>query len=149
MKYLDMVVSETLRRYPFGPFLNRKCKEDYVIKETGFLIEKGTPILIPIDGIHNDPEYYPEPEKFEPNRFIDGIKQNSQSCTYLPFGMGPRNCIGDRFGLICAKVGLTYFVKNFKVERCSETPVPLTLNPKSPFMMPMRALKMIVKKVDQ
>ncbi|KAJ8929787.1 hypothetical protein NQ314_017489 [Rhamnusium bicolor] len=90
-----MRISETLRRYPFGPFLNRKCKEDYVIKETGLVIEKGTPILIPIDGIHNDPEYYPEPEKFDPDRFIDGNKQNSQSCTYLPFGMGPRNCIGN------------------------------------------------------
>lgn len=84
-----------MRRYPFGPFLNRKCKEDYVIKETGLVIEKDTPILIPIDGIHNDPEYYPEPEKFDPERFIEGHKKNSQACTYLPFGMGPRNCIGN------------------------------------------------------
>ncbi|CAH1117985.1 unnamed protein product [Phaedon cochleariae] len=148
LKYLDMVLSETLRRYPFGPFLNRKCKEDYVIKETGLLVEKGTPILIPIDGIHNDPEYYPEPEKFDPDRFVDGNKQHlSQSCVYLPFGMGPRNCIGDRFGLICAKVGIVYFLKKFKVEKCEDTPVPLILNPKSPFMMPLDGLKMVVTKV--
>ncbi|XP_018562133.1 cytochrome P450 6k1 isoform X1 [Anoplophora glabripennis] len=146
MKYLDMVLSETLRRYPFGPFLNRKCKEDYVIKETGLVIEKDTPILIPIDGIHNDPEYYPEPEKFDPERFVDGHKKYSQSCTYLPFGMGPRNCIGDRFGLICAKVGIVFFLRYFKVEKCEDTPVPLVLNPKSPFMMPIKGLKMTVKK---
>lgn len=93
--------TETLRRYPFGPFLNRKCREDYIIQETGLVIEKGTPVLIPIDGIHNDPEYYPEPEKFMPERFEDGSKQQlSQSCIYLPFGIGPRNCIGIQFHYI-------------------------------------------------
>lgn len=54
---------------------------------------------------------------------------------------------GDRFGLICAKVGLTFFIKHFKVEKCEDTPVPLILNPKSPFMMPIEGLKMVVKKV--
>lgn len=66
---LKFSIVETLRRYPFGPFLNRLCKEDYKIQQTGLIIEKGTPVLIPIDGIHNDPKYYPEPEKFDPERF--------------------------------------------------------------------------------
>nr|XP_023022352.1 cytochrome P450 6k1-like isoform X2 [Leptinotarsa decemlineata] len=148
LEYLDMVFSETLRRYPFGPFLNRKCKEEYVIKETGLVIEKGTPILVPLDGLHFDPEYYSEPEKFEPERFANGRKlQLSQSCVYMPFGMGPRNCIGDRFGLICAKVGLVYFLKKYRVESCKETPTPLILDPKSPFMLPINGLKMVVTKV--
>lgn len=100
---LLFLCTETLRRYPFGPFLNRNCKEDYVIKETGFVIEKGTPVLIPIDGLHNDPEYYPDPEKFNPERFEDGQKQQlAQNCTYLPFGMGPRNCIGNFIFIIYA-----------------------------------------------
>lgn len=54
---------------------------------------------------------------------------------------------GDRFGLICAKVGLAFFVKHYKVEKCEDTPVPLILNPKSPFMMPIEGLKMRVKRV--
>lgn len=91
-------ILETLRRYPFGPFLNRNCREDYVIKETGLVIEKDTPVLIPIDGIHHDPEYYPDPDKFDPDRFADGKKQKLiQACVYLPFGSGPRNCIGTDF----------------------------------------------------
>lgn len=65
-------------------------------------------MLIPIDGLHNDPEYYPEPEKFNPERFEDGRKQQlSQSCTYLPFGMGPRNCIGKRV-LIVTMLNMNY-----------------------------------------
>ncbi|XP_050307090.1 cytochrome P450 6k1-like [Anthonomus grandis grandis] len=146
MQYLDMVIAETLRRYPFGPFLNRNCKEDYVIEQTGFKIEKGTPVLIPLDGIHFDPAYYKDPELFEPERFRDGYKQLYNSCVYMPFGLGPRNCIGDRFGQICAKVGLVHFLRSFQVERCDLTPVPLVLNPKSPFMTPVNGLRLRVKK---
>ncbi|XP_056647967.1 cytochrome P450 6k1-like isoform X2 [Diorhabda sublineata] len=150
MKYLDMVLSETLRRYPFGPFLNRNCREDYLIEETGLLIEKGTPVLIPLDGLHYDPEYFPNPERFDPDRFIDGNKHNyTQSCVYMPFGMGPRNCIGDRFGLICAKIGLVYFLQQFKVEQCEDTPVPLVLNPRTPFMVPLNGLKMTVTQIQK
>nr|AZR39452.1 cytochrome P450 [Agasicles hygrophila] len=148
MKYLDMVLSETLRRYPFGPFLNRHCKEDYVIEQTGLKVDKGTPVLIPLDGLHHDPEYFPEPDIFNPERFADDKKQNlAQACVYMPFGMGPRNCIGDRFGAICAKIGLVYILRKYKVERCEETPIPLVLNPRSPFMVPLDGLKMIVTKL--
>lgn len=77
--------------------MNRNCREDYIIKETGLVLEKDIPVLIPIDGIHNDPEFHPEPEKFNPERFADGKKQQlAQSCMYMPFGMGPRNCIGKQ-----------------------------------------------------
>ncbi|XP_049822544.1 cytochrome P450 6k1-like isoform X2 [Aethina tumida] len=147
IKYLEMVICETLRRYPFGPFLNRNCKEDYVIQETGFKIEKDTPVLVPIDGLHNDPEYFPEPEKFDPERFADGSKHLVAACKYLPFGNGPRNCIGDRFGGICAKVGLVYFLRKYRVEKCPTTPVPVVLEPKSPFMTPIHGLPMIVRKL--
>ncbi|CAG9864387.1 unnamed protein product [Phyllotreta striolata] len=148
MTYLDMVLSETLRRYPFGPFLNRMCKEDYVIEQTGLLVEKGTPVLIPLDGLHYDPEYFPNPERFDPDRFVDDNKHHyAQACVYMPFGLGPRNCIGDRFGLICAKMGLVYALRRFRFERSVETPTPLVLNPRTPFMMPLDGLKMRVEKL--
>lgn len=150
MKYLDMVISETLRRYPFGPFLNRNCKEDYVIEETGLKVKKGTPILIPIDGLHFDAKYYPNPEKFDPERFGDGNKKHLlNSCVYMPFGIGPRNCIGDRFGQICAKVGLVFFLRKFRVERCDLTQVPLVLDPRSPFMTPVEGLRVKVTRIQK
>ncbi|CAG9771176.1 unnamed protein product [Ceutorhynchus assimilis] len=147
MKYLDMVIAETLRRYPFGPFLNRYCKEDYVIEQTGLKIEKGTPILIPLDGIHFDPEFYKDPELFEPERFANGYKHLLNSCVYMPFGIGPRNCIGDRFGQICAKVGLVYFLRKFKVEKCDLTQDPIILDAKSPFMTPVKGLQLRIRKL--
>lgn len=144
---VDWFFLETLRRYPFGPFLNRVCKEEYVIKETGLKLEKGTVVLIPLDGIHYDPTYYKDPDKFEPERFRDGYKNLLNNCVYMPFGLGPRNCIGERFAMIGAKVGLIHLIRKFKVEKCHLTEERLELNPKSPFTIPIKGLQLRVSKI--
>lgn len=72
----------------------REAAEDYTFEETGFTLEKGVSLLVPISGLHYDPKYYPEPEKYDPERFSDDNKRNLTPYTYLPFGEGPRNCIG-------------------------------------------------------
>nr|CAD7398205.1 unnamed protein product [Timema poppensis] len=94
MNYLDMVVSETLRKYPALPFLDRNVQVDYKIPGTNDILEKGTTVFIPTFGIHYDPEYYPNPEKFDPERFSAKNKNDIPKYAYLPFGEGPRNCIG-------------------------------------------------------
>lgn len=84
-------------------FTNRICTKNYSCKIEGyenFLIEKGKSIWIPIFAIHNDPKYYPEPEKFDPERFSDENKRLIVPGAFLPFGLGPRNCIGDLFFII-------------------------------------------------
>jgi cytochrome P450 len=58
------------------------------------VVEKGTQILIPVMALQNDPKYYPDPEKFDPERFNEEEKKKRPPCTYLPFGEGPRICIG-------------------------------------------------------
>lgn len=88
------MVSETLRKYPALPVLHRKCTEDCFIEEAGITVEKGQIFLIPVLGLHYDPEYFPDPEKFDPERFNAENKPNIKPYTYLPFGEGPRNCIG-------------------------------------------------------
>lgn len=97
MKYLDMVVSEALRKHPPFPQMDRTCTKDYELDlGNGKIIpiKKGEMVLLPYYQFHRDPEYYPNPEKFDPLRFSDENKDSIVSGTYLPFGLGPRACIG-------------------------------------------------------
>lgn len=74
--------------------MNRECTQNYTFKNTKLTIEKGTPIFISVLGLHRDPEYWPNPLKWDPNRFEENNKVKRRSCIYIPFGDGPRNCIG-------------------------------------------------------
>lgn len=87
-------VIETLRKHPAVPITPRKCNKDCKIPGTDFTIEAGTFIIISIQGIHHDPEYYPEPDKFDPERFSEENKAKRPPMTFLAFGDGPRICIG-------------------------------------------------------
>lgn len=125
MKYLDMVVSETLRKYPLSSLLSRKCENPYKIPGTEVELPAGMRVIIPIYGLHHDPNYYPDPEIFDPQRFNEENKKARHPFVYLPFGAGPRNCIGQRFALLQTKVGLITFLRNHRVELCEKSAVPL------------------------
>lgn len=131
MKYLRQVIDETLRKYPALPFITRKCVEDYVVPGTNVKIEKGVRVFIPIRGIHYDQDYYENPEVFDPERFTDENKQNRNSYAFIPFGEGPRICIGMRFGIMQSKVGLVSILKNFKVTLNKKTKEPLVFSTNS------------------
>lgn len=124
MTYLDKVLNETLRKYPPVPGTVRVCNEDYTVPHTNVVIEAGTRVHIPIYGIQNDPEYYPDPDTFNPERFNPENKENRPAFTYLPFGEGPRICIGLRFGLMQSKVGLLRIIKHFRVTLNEKTTNP-------------------------
>lgn len=100
MKYLDQVISEALRKWPPAIFTNRKCTRDfkYDLDGNSILIERGISVWIPIYSIHHDSELYENPEKFDPERFNDENKHNIKPASYIPFGIGPRNCIGKLTG---------------------------------------------------
>lgn len=125
MKYLDMVVSETLRKYAPVPFLDRRCNEDYKIEGTDFVIEKGTPVYIPVYDLQYNPEYFPDPEKYDPERFADKSEINKDGLFYLPFGEGPRICIGQRFGLLEIKIAVSSVLTKYRLERSPKTPEPI------------------------
>ena len=95
LPYLDMVVSETLRKYPPLGFLDRVCLADYKVPNSDLVIEKDTPVFISVIGSHYNPEYFPNPEKFDPLRFTEEAKNSRPSYVYFPFGDGPRVCIGQ------------------------------------------------------
>lgn len=94
MRYLNQAFDETLRKYPIADILLRKATVDYKLPDTDVTIEKGKMVVLSSWGIHHDPKYYPDPEKFDPERFSPENEKNRHPCAYLPFGAGPRNCIG-------------------------------------------------------
>ncbi|XP_057655516.1 probable cytochrome P450 6a20 [Diorhabda carinulata] len=125
MTYLEKVVYETLRKHPPAPLLPRVCNKDYKVPNTEVIIREGTRVVIPVIAIQNDPDIYPDPEKFDPERFSEENKANRPSVAYLPFGEGPRYCIGSRFGLLEVKVALAVILSNFNIELDSKTKIPI------------------------
>lgn len=103
------------------PQLIRKTKNDYQVPNSTHIIEQGTTIVIPVDAIHHDPEYYDEPNVFKPERFVQSECDKRHPCAYLPFGEGPRHCIGLRFGKTQTKVGLISLLRQYRFECCPQT----------------------------
>lgn len=129
MKYLDQVVCEILRKWPPAPLTDRICVKNYELEVDGrrIVIEKGKNFFVPVWAIHNDPNYFPDPNKFDPERFSDENRSNIQEYTYIPFGVGPRNCIGSRFALMEIKTIFYYLLLKFKIGVTSKSQIPLEI----------------------
>ncbi|KAK4881418.1 hypothetical protein RN001_004737 [Aquatica leii] len=121
MTYMDMIIKETLRKYPPLLSINRKCVKTYKVPNRDLVIDKDTNIVIPVYSIHTDQDYYPNPKVFDPERFSSQVP----SCTWLAFGDGPRNCIGLRFGLLQVKLALTSLILKYKFTVDSSIPLSL------------------------
>ncbi|KAJ8951057.1 hypothetical protein NQ318_003753 [Aromia moschata] len=130
MKYLDMCVMETLRMFPPLPFLDRRCIVDYKIPGTNVVIDKGTPIFIPMMGLHYDEKFFSNPKEYNPERWINKNSYNVNGLYYIPFGDGPRTCIGQRFGTLATKLGLVHIISQFTVESTPDTPQSLEFEPR-------------------
>jgi cytochrome P450 len=100
--YLDAVVKETLRARPVVPVVARHVTQP--IELGGYTIPAGSTLMVSIYLVHSDPETYPEPEQFRPERFLDGVPEEA---AWIPFGGGVRRCLGARFAELEMKVILT------------------------------------------
>ncbi|XP_026752919.2 cytochrome P450 9e2 isoform X2 [Galleria mellonella] len=127
MAYMDMVVSEVLRLWPPAVGLDRICTKDYNLGKPNskatkdYIIRKGEGLFVPTFNIHRDPELFPNPLKFDPERFSEENKHKIQPLSYMPFGLGPRNCIGSRFALCEVKVMLYQLLQHMEVTSCEKT----------------------------
>ncbi|XP_004520304.1 cytochrome P450 6a2 [Ceratitis capitata] len=148
MQYLYQIFCETLRKYSIASVTMRKTLNDYQVPNTKFVIEKGIIIVIPVDAIHRDPEIYPEPERFDPTRFEPEAVAKRHPMTWLPFGEGPRNCIGLRFGKMQAMVGLALLLKNYKFTLAPQTKVPLEMKLESFVLNSKDGIHLIVEPVE-
>ncbi|KAJ8713130.1 hypothetical protein PYW08_008434 [Mythimna loreyi] len=127
MPYLEACVDETLRLYPVLGNLAREVMDDYVLP-TGLKLDVGVRVHIPVYHMHHNPDYFPEPEKYQPERFLAENKNDIKPYTYFPFGSGPRLCIGMRFAKMQVMSGLITFLKKYKVELAPGMPETLVLD---------------------
>uniref|UniRef100_A0A4W4GZ29 unspecific monooxygenase n=1 Tax=Electrophorus electricus TaxID=8005 RepID=A0A4W4GZ29_ELEEL len=125
MDYLDAALNESLRLYPVASRLERVCKK--TVEINGLTIPKDTVVMIPVYSLHRDPEYWTDPDTFNPERFTKENKELIDPYAYMPFGAGPRNCIGMRFALVSMKLAIVQILQNFNANVCAETKVPLEL----------------------
>jgi hypothetical protein len=130
---IDLYI-ETLRKYPPVPGLNRICTKDYKVPGSNIMIKKDTKVWIPVLGLQRDPEFYPDPEKFDPERFSEENKNERHPYTFIPFGEGPRVCIGtyillyserQKYGINSLKIKQNFFQKNLWTKIKKPPPVAL------------------------
>ena len=134
LPYLHQIVQETLRVYPVIPNIERQCSnpDGYSLEPfSDFKIPNGMPVYIPMYAIQRDEKHFPEPLKFNPERFLTENIGNIKPFTNFPFGSGPRNCIGERFGLMQIKSGLVKILKDFRLETTDKTPKTIVLEKKA------------------
>lgn len=126
-KYLSATIDETLRLYAPLTSVERKARNEIVLEthdgQHKINVLKGDIIRIPIYAIHHNERFFPEPEQFQPERFLD--EPTFHKYAYLPFGSGPRNCVAKRLALIEVKLAILNIIKNYKVQTCSKTMVNL------------------------
>lgn len=118
MEYLDMFIRETLRMFPIAPsVITRKSTEDFHIKDMA-TIPAGTVITVDMFNLHYNPDLWGplDPHEFHPERFA--TKRHPMA--WIPFGAGPRNCIGMRFSLLEMKMLLVRLLKTYTVIDCGE-----------------------------
>lgn len=136
MFFCDYMVffAETLRKWPPTALSDRVCNIPFTIEpqnpnESPVQIKKDIILWIPIFAIHRDPQYFPDPDGFNPERFSEENKKNIKPYTYIPFGAGPRNCIGSRFALLETKALFFHILTHFKIVAVEKTENPVQLDP--------------------
>ncbi|XP_036142988.1 cytochrome P450 4C1 isoform X2 [Monomorium pharaonis] len=114
LQYLERCIKEALRMYPSVFFVSRVNSED--VQLNSYIIPARTIIHLNILEVHRDPNFWPNPEIFDPDRFLPENIRNRHPYSYIPFSAGPRNCIGQRFALLEMKAMIASLIHNFYVE---------------------------------
>ncbi|KAH7935998.1 hypothetical protein HPB52_016337 [Rhipicephalus sanguineus] len=144
LERLDMLVKEALRLYPPVTMLvSRHCRADATI--LGQFFPAGCEVLAPVWHVHHDPQLWPEPFRFNPERFSPEVAKGIHPGAFMPFGIGPKSCIANRFALLELKAALCKFLRTYEVLSCSRMEEPIELivqtmiiRPKVPIQVKLR-----------
>lgn len=147
LPYTNQVISETLRMYPpVITFTTRSAEEDW--RYGKYLIRKGTSVMVPLYQLHHDPQYWDEPEKFDPERFSPENKHLINPIAYQPFGIGPRVCIGQRLALLELASVTTQVLRHFRISLGPSQKPNLELSTYSLFAAPKDGVWIQVEKLS-
>ncbi|XP_033215863.1 cytochrome P450 6B5-like [Belonocnema kinseyi] len=127
MTYLEKVLNESMRiNHVVGTTFKLCTKETKLVGADGLTctVKPGTAIVICALGIQMDAKYWPEPEKFDPERFSEEQKNNRQKFTFLPFGEGPRTCVGMRMAILLIKAAIATILKDFSIQLSPKMSLP-------------------------
>lgn len=140
LTYTKRVVEESMRLYPPVWAIERIAREDNVVGD--IKVPKGTLVGVVPWCVHRDPRNWPDPERFDPDRFLPEAVEARHRYAYLPFGAGPRVCIGNSFAMMEAQLLLAMIAREFHMERAPwrrVQPEPsVTLRPKQGLTMVRR-----------
>ncbi|XP_017034608.1 probable cytochrome P450 28c1 [Drosophila kikkawai] len=134
LPFLSACFDESMRIYPAAGWASKTCTREYELRgrhhSVPLKVRPGDKLMIPVYALHHDPDYYPEPEVFRPDRFLDGgLKSYKQQGVFFGFGNGPRQCVGMRLGLALAKAALAAIVQRFQVLVSPRTLPGIELDP--------------------
>ncbi|XP_060874580.1 probable cytochrome P450 6a14 [Metopolophium dirhodum] len=151
MNYLEQCLKETMRKYPPVQALARVCTKQFRVPGTDLDLDVGTAVLIPVYAIHHDPQYYPEPDTFDPDRFAKdgdggGGDNGRPAGVFLPFGDGPRICIGMRFAMLEMKLALAQFLHSYLVTLSEKSCTRIEFEPASFLSCPKGGIWLNVNK---
>lgn len=138
--------------YPPLPYLDRECTpqlgdDSYSLEPiSGFKIPRGFPVYIPTYALHRDEKFFPDPMKYNPERFSEENKDSIPQYAYMPFGLGQRDCIGKRFGIMQVKLGLIHFLNAHYVEVCAETQMEVQMHRMAILTTPKDGLVLRIRK---
>ncbi|XP_041640225.1 cytochrome P450 3A40-like [Cheilinus undulatus] len=139
MEYLESAINESLRLYPIAARLERVAQASVEIN--GLVIPKGMVVMVPTWPMHRDPDVWPEPEEFKPERFSKENKDKIDPYIYMPFGAGPRNCIGMRFALVMMRLAIVEILQRYSFAVCKETEIPFEMDVQG-LLAPKRPIKL-------